>query len=140
VSLIQGLNSNPIFRLKKTWANVPKKLLEEFEILKEVTSSLSNYRGLRAAIKTAYPPCVPWIGMYLKDLTFIEDGNPDKKDDMLHFSKCKLLADVIKSIQFYQNTSYSILIYNDIRNLLMNLDTWNSEELYQMSLKAEPRK
>ena len=138
--MIQGLNSNPVFRLKKTWNLVPKKYMIEFKRLKEITSSISNYKGLRTALKDSFPPCVPYIGMYLKDLTFIEDGNPDKKNDLIHFSKCKLLADILKDIQFYQNTSYSILIYNEIRNLLMNQECLDSEELYQMSLKVEPRK
>ncbi len=42
-------------------------------------------RGARAAgwgrrdfIHSANPPCVPYLGVYLTDLTFIEDGIPDK--------------------------------------------------------------
>ena len=34
--------------------------------------------GRRDFIHSANPPCVPYLGVYLTDLTFIEDGIPDK--------------------------------------------------------------
>ena len=41
-------------------------------------------------------------GMYLTDLTFIEDGNPDKVGHMINFVKRRLYANVIREIQQYQ--------------------------------------
>ena len=34
-----------------------------------------GYRGWGIGVE---PPCVPYLGVYLTDLTFIEDGIPDK--------------------------------------------------------------
>lgn len=44
------------------------------------------------------------IQMYLTDLTFIEEGNPDTIDGgLINFYKCERVAEVLKSIQFYQD-------------------------------------
>lgn len=48
--------------------------------LATLTSSDKAYATLRKEIKSITPPCIPYLGMYLTDLTFIEvnlrnDGN-----------------------------------------------------------------
>jgi hypothetical protein len=35
-----------------------------------------SWRSYRTAIHEANPPCLPYIGVYLQDLIFIEEGNP----------------------------------------------------------------
>ena len=40
--------------------------------------STSNYKQLRAAIATAARPCLPYIGMFLTDLTFIDSANSSR--------------------------------------------------------------
>ena len=53
-----------------------KKILGNYEELKEFLETRNNYKALRSAIKTSNPPLIPYLGIYLSDLTFIEDGNP----------------------------------------------------------------
>ena len=36
-----------------------------------------NYKRYRDSLGVASTPCVPYVGVFLKDLTFICDGNPD---------------------------------------------------------------
>ena len=36
-----------------------------------------NYKKYRQSLAVATTPCVPYVGVFLKDLTFICDGNPD---------------------------------------------------------------
>jgi son of sevenless-like protein len=40
--------------------------------------------------------------MYLTDLTFLEEGNPDKIGELINFDKRRRVAAVIKEIQQYQ--------------------------------------
>jgi hypothetical protein len=39
-------------------------------------------------------------GLYLSDLTFIEEGNPDrlKENNFINFQKCRMVAEVIKQV------------------------------------------
>lgn len=136
-----ALNSNPIFRLRKTWEQVPKKTLDEYMNLKALTSSNSAYKGLREAVKAANPPCLPYLGMFLTDLTFIEDGNVDSKDGLIHFAKCSLLADVIRTVQYYQNYNYSFELKPELYSQLSHLKLSDVDQdlLYELSLKLEPR-
>jgi hypothetical protein len=83
---------------------------------------------------------VPYIGIYLTDLTFIEDGNPKYIDGKINFAKCRQFADVIRDIQTYQNTRYALREYDELINLLTNVDGLSDEEKFQLSLKIEPRK
>ena len=39
--------------------------------------SQNNYKRCRDRLSTIPTPAVPYIGVFLKDLTFICDGNPD---------------------------------------------------------------
>ena len=31
---------------------------------------------MRDLVQTTPPPCLPYIGIYLTDLTFVQEGNP----------------------------------------------------------------
>jgi Rap guanine nucleotide exchange factor 1 len=35
----------------------------------------------------ASPPCIPYIGLVLQDLTFVHIGNPDTIEDRINFAK-----------------------------------------------------
>jgi len=43
-------------------------------------------------------------GVYLTDLTFIEDGNPEKIDGLTNWGKKQMTAGVIREITLYQST------------------------------------
>ena len=60
-----------IFSLEK----LPEKLKKRFFILKEYTISTGNFKKLREALEESQIlPSVPYIGLYLSDLTFTYDG------------------------------------------------------------------
>ncbi|KAJ1679869.1 hypothetical protein EV182_001157 [Spiromyces aspiralis] len=80
VMAIQGaLNSAAVLRLKKTWALLPSKLNRVNTRLQMATKSDRNYSEYRRMLRNSEPPLLPFLGMYLTDLTFINDGNPDMR-------------------------------------------------------------
>lgn len=76
-AIIGSLSTSMIHRLEKTWGLVSPKTKAVFEELKQLTEIRRNYAELRKALSN-HPtpsPCVPFVGMYLTDLTFVDVGN-----------------------------------------------------------------
>ncbi|KAJ1933588.1 hypothetical protein FBU59_005979, partial [Linderina macrospora] len=65
-----------VMRLKSTWALLPKKYDVMSKRLHEATDPDRNYANYRALLRRSQPPLLPFMGLYLTDLTFLEDGNP----------------------------------------------------------------
>ena len=54
-------------------------------IFNSIPSSLHTYR--------CDPPCIPYLGMYLTDLSFIEEGTPNFTDEgLVNFSKMRMVS------------------------------------------------
>jgi son of sevenless-like protein len=117
------------------------KIVENFELLRKLMSSDGNYEAFRTALHSESPPSIPYLGMYLTDLTFIEDGNPDKlADGLINFAKRRRIATVILEIQQYQHTPYALQPVPAIINLLSGgLQGLDEKQAYNMSLIVEPR-
>lgn len=48
---------------------------------------------MREALHRCDPPCIPYLGMYLTDLSFIEEGTPNfTEDGLLNFSKMRMVS------------------------------------------------
>merc|ERR1712146_168540 len=87
MEIISGLQSAAVYRLKKTWAGVRNKNINKFEEFKELMSNRGSYKNFRDALHHAEPPAIPYLGVYLTDLTFIEDGNANELGELINFSK-----------------------------------------------------
>jgi son of sevenless len=105
-----------------------------------------NFSRYRETLHGLKPPCVPFLGFYLTDLTFIEDGSPSMligKGDMINFAKRAKTAEVIDEIQRFQNEHYQLQAVPELQIFLKSSlfvePLANEEELYNMSLALEPR-
>lgn len=82
-------------------------------------------------------------GVYLTDLTFIEDGIPSiiKKTNLINFAKRAKTAEVIRDIQQYQNVGYSLQPVPELQDYtLSNMQAAGDvHEMYDKSLQVEPR-
>jgi hypothetical protein len=77
MEILSGLDASSVHRLKHTWGRLDRRHQQMLDEHRAVTSQASNYKALRTLVHNAPPPCIPFFGMYLTDLTFLEDGNPD---------------------------------------------------------------
>uniref|UniRef100_A0A9J8BXH9 Ral GEF with PH domain and SH3 binding motif 1 n=1 Tax=Cyprinus carpio carpio TaxID=630221 RepID=A0A9J8BXH9_CYPCA len=77
VSVVSALQSAPIFRLSKTWALISRKDKATFEKLDFLTSKEENYNRMREYIRSLkMAPCIPYLGIYLFDMTYIDSAYP----------------------------------------------------------------
>ena len=145
-----ALNSAPIQRLKDAWSRVHKDQKQAFENYRVIFSSELKYVNLRQICRNSVGPCIPYIGLFLQDLIFVDDGNIqhvelDKdsgKKNMINYKKYIRVADRIRSIQVYQTNGY-----NDIKQdlvvqkiLLLQFDSFkdiNEDDLWNMSTQAK---
>eukprot|EP01113_Clastostelium_recurvatum_P028119 TRINITY_DN3403_c0_g1_i9.p1 TRINITY_DN3403_c0_g1~~TRINITY_DN3403_c0_g1_i9.p1 ORF type:complete len:762 (-),score=230.03 TRINITY_DN3403_c0_g1_i9:132-2417(-) len=141
--ILGALENTAIYRLKNTWNHISKRHREVFMDLKNLTSARGNYATLRAAMTQARPPLVPYLGVFLTMMVYIEDGNPDRDqvdDTLINFEKFAMLANVIKEIASYQMTPYCFEVAPIVRTWLQNIseDTVMSEdEAYRRSCSLE---
>jgi len=146
--ITSALEKPAVFRLKNTWQRVEKnkKFWEKYEELKAILSSDANFKVYRQAIKQADPPCLPYIGRCLSDLTFVEDGNSDylkvdgDRKDILNFEKMRRVATIIQKFLMFHTPPYNFqkvdVIYNFFEAGLQYLD---ERECYNLSKQIEPR-
>jgi son of sevenless-like protein len=82
------------------------------------------------------------LGVYLTDLTFIEDGIPSHTpSDLINFNKRAKTAEVIRDIQQYQNVPYQLQAVPELQDyILSNMQAAGDvHEMYERSLEVEPR-
>jgi len=141
MEILSGLRSASVHRLKKTWAALSSNKLRVFEELLDLMSSSANYARFRTVLhKHTEPPCCPFLGLYLTDLTFTEDGNPESVAGLINFDRCRRIAAVIKEIKQYQQIPYNFQPVPIIKGFLLAGGEYIDEnQCYKLSLEIEPR-
>ncbi|KAF2398820.1 guanine-nucleotide dissociation stimulator CDC25 [Trichodelitschia bisporula] len=142
-SIISALGTAPIHRLSRTWHQVNGKTKETLESMRALMASTKNFAVYRDTLHKANPPCTPFLGVYLTDLTFIEDGIPSviKKSNLINFAKRAKTAEVIRDIQQYQNVPYPLQPVPELQEFIMASvkQAGDVHEMYEQSLAVEPR-
>nr|XP_043886517.1 ras-specific guanine nucleotide-releasing factor 1-like isoform X2 [Solea senegalensis] len=141
LEITSSLNRSSIFRLKKTWLKVSKQTKTVIDKLQKLVSSEGRFKNLREALKNCDPPCVPYLGMYLTDLAFIEEGTPNyTEDNLVNFSKMRMISHIIREIRQFQQTAYKIDYQPKAAKYLLDSSAALDEEsLYDASLRIEPK-
>ncbi|KAF3903427.1 hypothetical protein ABW20_dc0101125 [Dactylellina cionopaga] len=142
-AIISALSTSPIHRLKRTWEQVPTRTIGILESMRTLMGTTRNFGDYREMLHVVNPPCVPFLGVYLTDLTFIEDGNPDltKGTDLINFAKRAKTAEVIREIQQYQSVPYHLEPVDSLQQyILSNMAAAKDvHEMYEVSIAIEPR-
>ncbi|OAA56442.1 Ras guanine nucleotide exchange factor [Cordyceps fumosorosea ARSEF 2679] len=161
MAIICSLNSSTINRLRKTWDAVSPKRKDLLRRLQQIVEPSQNNKVLRTRLHDHVPPCLPFLGMYLTDLTFVDIGNPATKqmslgtegaDDgtggltVVNFDKHTRTAKIIGELQRFQ-IPYRLTelpdmqdwITSEISRVRQN-DQGNVQvSYYRKSLLLEPR-
>ncbi|XP_053181094.1 ras-specific guanine nucleotide-releasing factor 2 isoform X1 [Scomber japonicus] len=141
LEITSALNRSAIYRLKKTWAKISKQSKALMDKLQKTVSSEGRFKNLRETLKNCNPPCVPYLGMYLTDLAFIEEGTPNfTEEGLVNFSKMRMISHIIREIRQFQQTPYRIEHQAKVTQYLLDKTLIMDEDtLYDLSLKIEPR-
>ncbi|KAG4430701.1 hypothetical protein IFR05_013820 [Cadophora sp. M221] len=154
MAIIASLNFASIGRLKKSWELVPANEIAILQSLASKLSTKNNFEELRKLQGSSNRPCLPYLGLYLKDLTFTGDGNADTKTmhglngdiAIINFDKYLRMAKIVRSLQYLQ-VPYPLTSSLEIRTWLQQQvsrirlwSDWDLEDrLYRKSERLEPR-
>ncbi|KAK0634386.1 ras guanine nucleotide exchange factor domain-containing protein [Bombardia bombarda] len=117
-----ALTDTSIKRLRMTWDNVNVKRKDMLKGLQSIVDFNQNYKVLRARLHDHVPPCLPFLGMFLTDLTFVDVGNPATKTSdtgltVINFDKHTRTARSIGELQRFQ-IPYRLTELSDIQEWL----------------------
>ncbi|KAJ5133977.1 hypothetical protein N7526_005342 [Penicillium atrosanguineum] len=153
MAIICSLNLSMISRLKRTWDIVSQKTKTSLEHLRTIVDVSRNYAELRKRLQNHVPPCLPFVGTYLTDLTFVDHGNqslrtlPTDEGEMavINFDKHMKTARIISELQRFQ-IPYRLTevpelqtwMQNELVRVRSNGET-TAQTFYRRSLVLEPR-
>ncbi len=155
MAIICALDSSTILRLKRTWELVSTKTKATLDHLKSVVDISRNYTVLRQRLQNHVPPCLPFVGTYLTDLTFVDVGNQttrqlpgegvEESKSVINFDKHMKTAKIISELQRFQ-IPYRFTEIPELQTWMQDQlvrvrtsDECNMTNHYRRSLLLEPR-
>ena len=109
-SILAGLGTTSIRRLSTTWSKVSTSTTTSLESMRKLMSSTGNFEAYRETLRNTTPPCVPFLGVYLADLKYIESGIPStlQPRNLINYTKLSKFAAVIREMNQNQRAHYSL--------------------------------
>ncbi|KAJ4294527.1 Ras guanine nucleotide exchange factor bud5 [Kalmusia sp. IMI 367209] len=155
MAIICSLNSSMVLRLKRTWELVSAKTKARLDELKTITDVGRNYAVLRQRLHDHVAPCIPFVGIYLTDLTFVDVGNGTTRQlpgesgedgiSVINFDKHMKTAKIIGQLQSFQ-VPYRLAAVPEMQEWMESQiqrmhssDQANVQSYYRRSLFLEPR-
>lgn len=136
LALLSALDSAPIRRLE--WQRTITDGLKEYCAL---IDSSSSFRAYRQALSDSTPPCIPYIGLILQDLTFVNIGNSDlMHDGSVNFSKRWQQFNILDNMKRFKKCQYHFKKNEKVIAFFDNFEHYlNEEALWSISEGIKPR-
>ncbi|KAJ3342817.1 hypothetical protein HDU93_000947 [Gonapodya sp. JEL0774] len=162
--IVAAFCMSPVTRLKRTWELFREKhpkIADQYDQIAELLSPKGQYANYRKALKALQPPVLPFLGVYLTDLTFLELGNQDflPESHLINFDKRRKAAQIVGEILQYQAVPFSHRPVPALQEFLQSLGhttdgspavqdvtvsdyrqvLFTQDELYDRSSEVEPK-
>ncbi|KZV82274.1 ras GEF [Exidia glandulosa HHB12029] len=149
-AILAALDSSTISRLTQTWQGLNQKSRAHLEELRKLADHARNFSEYRNRLKAARPPAVPFLGLYLTDMTFCRDGNPSHRSPpgdptrrVINFNKYHKMTRIVQDMQRFQ-VPYALKSIPEIQAYLSYVldnakNNGDLADLYRRSLLVEPR-
>jgi len=100
-----------------------------YKELQDLVSPKFQYANYRKTLKEMALPAIPFLGVYLTDLTFLDLGNPDylPETHLINFEKRRKVFTLVREIQRYQETPYALQPVPQIQEFMKRLGSGGTE-------------
>ncbi|CAF3787840.1 unnamed protein product [Rotaria sp. Silwood1] len=140
LQIMAAFVNSSVYRLKQTWDRISKQNKQVINKLQNLVHSDGKFKNLRDTLTKVDPPCVPYLGLYLSDLTFIEESSQDISENLINFSKMRMKTHIINEVHRFQSTPFKIKHNPRVCAYLLDRSRLLTEDqCYLLSLKLEPR-
>nr|XP_031293060.1 ral guanine nucleotide dissociation stimulator-like 3 isoform X4 [Camelus dromedarius] len=161
-AILSALQSNPIYRLKRSWGALSREPLSTFRKLSQIFSDENNHLSSReilsqeeategsqeedaaplGSLPSKLPPGpIPYLGTFLTDLVMLDTALPDMLEgDLINFEKRRKEWEILAHIQQLQRRCQNYCL-NPCLPILAALRTQHQlseEQSYRISRVIEP--
>ncbi|KAJ3256683.1 hypothetical protein HK103_005178 [Boothiomyces macroporosus] len=140
MAILAAFNSEKLARQSRTWKELSSKYHDVLKALRHLMSSDNNFSVYKSTLNRSTPPCIPFIGIYLQDLTLLNDTVLTKSHVSSHinFNKMNKTYDILH-LQLKFNAPYYLRVVAEIEAFLHDqIMTKRSErEMENLSLMHE---
>ncbi len=147
-SIVTALQSTVISRITKLWSLLNEKFINLFNDMANLFTPDRNFITYRNKLKKVEGCCVPYLGLYLTDIIFANDGNPsfrsykfNEEHKIINFEKYSMFTNVISDVERYQiTTKYPNKkikpVYKDLEPFT-NLQIWILLEMWRFHFEND---
>jgi len=145
-AIVLGLQRAPISRLSETWKSLDNNTKALWEKLTEFTSFQGNYRNYRTFMKKSLAESsilsgknlIPYFGLYLKDLSSLEENSNFTVKGAVNFYKMRMVASVISEVIKTQSSIYNFTKDVKLLNFLSyEIPNYDEDTIWELSKSCE---
>ncbi|TPX45820.1 hypothetical protein SeLEV6574_g03628 [Synchytrium endobioticum] len=141
MAVLAGLNSAPIARLHNTRRLLmDKSTFHMYEAIEKLMASEKSFAAYRHALKKSDLPCIPYLGLFFRDLLYIDEMNKDRRlDGAINLPKFLLMGDTVMMIRNFQQRAHQVTRDPYITRVISDTPVMSDDDAYHTSLELEPR-
>ena len=141
LQVVSALEITAISRLSLTWKHIGAKYAEKYEKLQALANPEMNYRNYRAELLERCSggriPFIPFVGCWMKDLTFIEEVPTFTEKGLLNWSKMENVHAIVDTLERAKSRRYDIEPDEALQEFLLSRPSMEEREQYRVSKLLE---